>query len=214
MLSTTSKISNSVVISPLIFDYGVFLNYYKNNVKTSKNPPILKYTNKGGVFSKPTSNKYIFIGGNKVYISILPANRSPDRIADALLFITPTQVNGELWDVHYHFGVRDQFTNKNRGVKNINAIYFHKTSQHSTNIKHKNCYFFTNQDITDVENIECLESGTGSRISGNDKFPMTGPDFAIIREIIQRPFLGVRFGGKTRKHTRRRKHTRKRTSIM
>jgi hypothetical protein len=58
------------------------------------------------------------------------------------------------------------------------------------------------------QNIKCLESG--SKISSSDKFPMTGPDFAIIQEIIRRPFVGERFGGKTRRRKTSRKQTRKR----
>jgi hypothetical protein len=203
--------------TPIIFDFGTFYKYYtnKNNVRTSTTPLTLQYYDNFVVKSKKKSGKFIVINGNNFYIDILPKNVASDRITDAVLFTTPTLINGALWDTHYHFGVRRNFTKKSRNIHNkINAVYFHKTTQTPTRKLLSNCYFFTNQDITNVENIECLESGTGSRISGNDKFPMTGPDFAIIREIIQRPFLGVRFGGKTRKHMRRRKHTRKCKSIM
>jgi hypothetical protein len=103
----------------------------------------------------------------------------------------------------------DDFTKEKRDLYNINAVYFHKTSQQFIDKKQTRCYFFTNQDINNVENIECLET-KNSKISSGDKFPMTGPDFAIIREIIRRPFVGERFGGKTRRRKTSRKQTRKR----
>ena len=196
--------------SPVLFDYNQFFNYYKNNAKTCKNPPILKYYKNRIPHSKQTSKKYITINGKNVYIIVLPADPSQGRLVDALLFITPTLVNGELWDVHYHFGIRDDFTKEKRDLYNINAVYFHKTYYSTYKDKeHTNCYFFTNQDITNVENIECLET-KNSKISSGDKFPLTGPDFAIIREIIRRPFVGERFGGKTRRRKPSRKQTRKR----
>ena len=115
-----------------------------------------------------------------------------------------------MWDTHYNFAVSSNFFKPSRKIYDkINAIYFHKTTQTPTEKIHTNCYFFTNQDITNVENIECLESER-SKISDSDRFPMTGADFAIIREIIQRPFIGERFGGKTRRRKPRRKQTRKR----
>jgi hypothetical protein len=194
---------------PLIFDYNRFFNYYKNNAKTCKNPPRLKYYKDRVVHSNTTSKKYITIDGKNVYITVIPADPPQGRLVDALLFITPTLVNGELWDVHYHFGIMDEFTKEKRDLYNINAVYFHKTSQQFTDKKQTRCYFFTNQDITNVENIECLET-KNSKISSSDKFPITGADFAIIREIIQRPFVEKRFGGKTRRRKPRRKQTRKR----
>lgn len=204
----TSRISP---LPQLIFDYRRFFNYYKNNAKTCENPPIVKYYDEGELYDdEPTSNKYITIDGKNVYITVLPVNFAKGRHVEALLFITPTLVNGELWDVHYHFGIRkNDFTNKNRSLKKINAVYFHKTARYMKDKQHTNCYFFTNQDITNVENIDCLET-KNSKISSGDKFPMTGADFAIIREIIQRPFVGERFGGKTRRRKPRRKQTRKR----
>jgi len=197
--------------TPIIFNYDTFYKYYtnKNNVNRSTDPPTLKYNDDFTVKSKKKSGKYIFIDGNRLYIDLLPKNLVANRVKDALIFTTPTLINGELWDTHYHFGVRSNFTKPSRGIHSkINAIYFHKTTQTTTGKKLSNCYFLTDQDITHVENIECLESS--SRMSGNDKFPMTGPDFAIIREIIQRPFLGVRFGGKTRRYKRSKTRTCKR----
>ena len=177
-----------------------FYKYYtnKHNVNKSTTPLTLKYHDDFTVKSKKKSGKYIVIDGNRLYIDILLKNLAANRIKDALIFTTPTLINGELWDTHYHFGVRSNFTKSSRGIHGkINAIYFHKTTQTPTGKQLSNCYFFTDQDITHVENIECLESG--SRMSSNDKFPMTGSDFAIIQEIIKRPFVGVKFGGKTRK---------------
>jgi hypothetical protein len=198
----------------IIFDFDTFYKYYTNkrNVNISTEPLTLKYYDDFTIKKINKSGNYIIINGNNLYIDILPKNQSKGRIKNALLFTTPTPINGELWDTHYHFGVRSNFSKSSRGIRNINAVYFHKTTQTPTGKKLSNCYFLTNQDITNIENIECLESGSGSRISDNDKFPMSGLDFSIIREIIHRPFLGIRFGGKsiyTRRYKQRKTRTRK-----
>lgn len=195
-----------------IFDFTTFYNYYTNNSNITVGAPFtMKYHRKNTIQTAYNSGNYITIDGKKLYISILPPNPVENRITPALLFTTPTTINSVLWDTHYHFAVRNEFSQRSRGIHNINVVYFHKTTQTSTNKISKNCYFLTNQDVTKIENIECLEKKDGT-LSSNE-FPITGPDFAIIREIIQRPFLGVNFGGKslnTRKRRLRKKQTRKR----
>jgi hypothetical protein len=198
----------------IIFDFTAFYNYYTNNSNITVGAPFtMKYYHENTIQTANNSGNYITIDGKKLYISILPPNPAKNRITHALLFSTPETINGVLWDTHYHFAVRSKFSQPSRGIHNtINVVYFHKTTQTPTTKIPKNCYFLTNQDVTKIENIECLERKDGS-LSSKDKFPITGPDFAIIREIIQRPFLGVQFGGKsfnTRKHRHIKKQTRKR----
>jgi hypothetical protein len=199
-----------------IFDFTTFYNYYTNNSNITVGAPFtMKYHCKNTIRTANNSGKYITIDGKKLYISILPPNPVENRITPALLFTIPTTINGVLWDTHYHFAVRNEFLGpsppKGKG-KVMDVVYFHKTTQTSTGKTMTNCYFLTNQDITKIENIKCLQRQDGY-LSNKDTFPITGPDFAIIREIIQRPFLGVQFGGKslnTRKRRLRKKQTRKR----
>ena len=177
--------------SPIIFDYDVFFKYYTNPrnpwINVDPKPPRLRVYK----YHRPTvitkSGLYIIINGQKIYIDVLPKDTSQNGITDRVLFTIPTLMDdGYYWDVHYQFGIRDKFTKTDRDLYNGKVVYFHKSDKTSLRKNRDNCYYLTNQDITNIENIECLESNTGNM---GKKFPITETDFPIIKEIIQRPFL-------------------------
>jgi len=180
---------------PVLFDYDTFLDYYTNpaNVMFDPNPPILNaYITVGHRIIKTTtvkSGNYIIAQGEKLFIDILKADPVRHKMKKPIIFTFPREVNGEWWDFHYHFGVRDDFTNKNRVLTSKDAVYFHKTVQLDSGKKMTNCYFLTDQDIRTIENIDCLENKPPRTMVSPDKFPITDADFPIIKEIIQRPFL-------------------------
>jgi hypothetical protein len=188
-------------MTSFIFNYNNFYNYYTNpnNLFTDSrnNKPILNHYRLEYITGQtpiPTQcpNQFITIGvgirgsgGVGVYIQILP-NRK-------LLFTIPTEINGQYWDYHYHFG-RASFYNKG------NLIFFHKTIQDpNANTKSvSRCYFHDNLTIQNVEDIIC-EQETIRKMS--QKFPFHHlRDIEIIKEIISRPFLGiVNLGGSKNK---------------
>ena len=91
-------------------------------------------------------------------------------------------------DNHFHFGIRHNFTNKNRGINlPISVIYFHKTTQDILEKKkdHTNCYFVLNANINDIENIECVQTEFDKM---KHKFSIGSEDLAIIKNIIEIPF--------------------------
>lgn len=175
----------------MIFDYNIFFKYYTNPrnpwIHVDPKPPRLRVykDRRSTVITK--SGLYTIINGQKLYIDVLPKDTSQNGITDRVLFTIPTLMNdGYYWDVHYQFGVRDKFTKPDRNLYNDKVVYFHKSDKTSIGKNRDNCYYLTNQDITNIENIECLESNVGNM---SERFPITNEDFPIIKEIIQRPFL-------------------------
>lgn len=121
------------------------------------------------------------------------------------------------WDNHYHFlqGTANYIhSHHTRTVPNNYSIVFHKTIQNPGQKTHVNCYFRINQDIRNIEDINCLQSKNDKM---KNKFPIGSMDFELIREIIQRPFRGSSSnrGGKrsTRKQLRLRRRTKKQTKF-
>lgn len=125
----------------MIFDYTQFFLYYSdvNNLLLDPNPPTMYYYKKdyqSKIPPYPTNitGHYIDIDNNKVYVNILNSN--------SIIFSIPTNVNGILWDNHYHFGIINNFTKKQRNVFNQDVIFFHKTIQDPSKPgkTHKRCF--------------------------------------------------------------------------
>ena len=173
--------------SSFMFNYSQFYNYYtdKNNLLIDPTPPIVSYY-------KPFSSSFNTNSSLKVYILINNERFYVTENKGKLLFTFPTQINGNVWDFHYHFGVNPSFSYKKS--KPYAAVFFHKTEQIPSRKSKQstNCYFPDNTNITNVSDILCAQTD-GIKMSGF--FPGTGPDFKYIEEIICRPFLGVRLGG-------------------
>jgi hypothetical protein len=49
---------------------------------------------------------YIVINNTKIYVTIHYNKRNPQHLP-AVLFTVPTQINGILYDFHYHFGINE-----------------------------------------------------------------------------------------------------------
>jgi hypothetical protein len=184
--------------SPIPFDYNIFYNYYKdtNNLKIDPTPRTSKYFENYKIKYDNKNEKYIEIKGKRVYVKVKPNNK--------ILFsiLEESDEPNIYWDDHYHFGiVRDfGYTPRNSTIKQpkiiADAVYFHKTIQDPHNKTRKNCYFLLNQDIRNIQYYDCLESVDGKM---GIRFPIETEDYEFIKEIIQRPFIGKKLGGKKRK---------------
>lgn len=64
-------------------------------------------------------------------------------------------------------------------------------------------------DITDIENINCVESNTAKMTT---RFPIGSEDLRILKRIIQIPF-GIKAGKRGRNKTYKRKHRRARRTL-
>lgn len=194
------------------FDINKFLSYYKDTtnpdiqidptqlvthfyIKNSKN----KYIE----VSNPLSQRFITINEEKLYIT----NYIDKYKVEHILFTIPTEINGILWDFHYHFGLKKNYisqrstrTSDNR----IGAIFFHKTIQDPINKERTSidCHFHRKIDLTNVSRIKCVSHPT-NRMS--DEFPITSEDYMYIEEILRRPFIGIKRGGRIRKSVKKRK---------
>jgi hypothetical protein len=175
------------------FDYNIFYNYYTDTNNLLIDPPnnniIYYFYNEPGPRSQkeipvPHPLNYITINnGTKVYITEL-SNKQ-------LLFTLPTLINNKLWSNHYSFGT--EIFEYRKSKKQVLMVFFHKTTQDpNKNGKIPNrCYFEDGTLITDVEKIICQQE-TKSQM--DTKFLIN--DISFIKEIINRPFLGiVNFGG-------------------
>lgn len=208
--------------TPIIFNYNTFFDYYTNinNIQIDPNPPLVYYYDRYKLKSKPKSGPYIIIRGKKLYIDIV--SMKDKMIDNGLLFSMIKTINGKNWDDHFHFGIVSGFSKSSRNLYKTNIIYFHKTTQDVSTCEksRKSCYFVPNQDIRNIELIDCAETND-RKMDSYDKFPISTEDFQIIKDIIQKPFLqyftpshvspitGTKTnitGGKTR---RKRSHKRK-----
>jgi hypothetical protein len=187
-----------------IFDYGKFLKYYTTLSNVTKEPnttiEVQFYHNNTGAINKgKLGNTSITINNNKYFIR---ANHTKKEI----MFTIPTTISGYtgLWDTHYHFGIDNKRVINKSSIfhkSNRDLIYFHKTIQEPQNNNkiHKNCYFFYQEPIDDINlipDIKCLQT-SNSKMS--DFFPPESDDIKIITEIIRRPFYGKLYGGKRRR---------------
>jgi hypothetical protein len=221
---------NTASAVPVIFNMRTFLNYYKDpanpDIFIDPNPPITKYYKTKDILeTKQLEPQYITIDGQKIYIknyvTYVKDKKSKSNKAkryEKILFSIPTEINGELWDFHYHFGLSKELQSKRKTRKssgNITGIYFHKTIQ-EPNLNNKdqiNCYFENGIEIEDISDIKCFSHETHRM---KNKFPITSDDFKYLQEIIRRPFYGVTVaGGRKRaiKYMRTRRTKKKRFSL-
>jgi hypothetical protein len=170
--------------TPVLFDYNKFYNFYTNNVIWEHNPPWVNYIDRFKVNTKQKQGRFIHIQGKKIYIDTVPM--SGDMLSDGLIFSILRDVNGKLWDDHFYFGIKNGARYHRPSI-----VFFHKTIQDTVTPQKKptNCYFPPDQDIRNIEIIDCINSTTGSKMASNDKFPITTDDFKIIKMIIQMPFM-------------------------
>lgn len=179
-----------------------------DNLNTESNNTIIWYYPKtySGPINKKMPDQYITIDSNRIYVT----NYTDISGKKHLIFTIPELIDGKLWDNHYHFGERNiEKTIKTLHGKNkkiyIDVIFFHKTIQNPLlNRKElKNCYYNFNEKIRNVEDIICLQNSTIKKMS--DYFSIYGEDLKIIKEIISRPFLGIKIGGIKRKTIKNKK---------
>lgn len=201
IFTSTSTMSNNSIK----FNLNKFLNYYKdpNNPHIYTEPNQLTtsyyYTNKI-IKRGPLSQRYIRINGEKLYITTYIKHG-----IEHILFTIPKNVNGVLWDDHYHFGLNVQYPSmrKTRKTHNVRAIFFHKTIQLPNGNKgsktSKKCFFYDNIPLKYISRVKCVSDGTKRM---KDIFPITSDDYLYIHEIIRRPFYEVKKGG-LRKKTKR-----------
>lgn len=182
----------------LDFSYNKFYIYYtkieKYEIdKHTRNPIYFYKNNKHNrePYESNTSFNYILINDVKVYVT--PYKNDKNK---KILFTIPTEHNGQLYDYHYHFGIRKLNTHEeNTEVDDFHEmnVFFHKTIQipdGSSNLVlpegkklHIECYFQDNIKIKKIKDILCMnESG----ILMENQF--TDEELSFIDEIIRRPF--------------------------
>lgn len=174
------------------FDYNDFIDYYDNsaNYFVDPNPPVYKYYHKG-THNSIKSGNYIISHNTKLFIDIFNNNNGYDEI----YFTIYDPNDPHMLDNHYHFGIKENFVHKiNTNNISTNVVFFHKTTQvidslgNLINKKHANCYFHTNQIITDISDIKCLES---SRFKMSYMLTDRSIESLIIEDIIKRPFIST-----------------------
>lgn len=183
------------------FNLNKFLNYYTDpnnpHIYTDTNQLTTSYFYTHKIIkTEPLSQRYIRINGKKLYITHYIKNGT-----DHILFTTPKNVNGALWDDHYHFGLDVNYPSKRYTRKSktatVRAIFFHKTIQipkgkNKGRKKSRKCYFYDNIPLKYIARVKCVSDGTKRM---NHVFPVTSDDYLYIHEIIRRPFYEVKKGG-------------------
>jgi hypothetical protein len=177
------------------FDYKVFFEYWSNFARTcnAKQPcyfyPRTPYRNQQPKL-KYLNTIPLEIEGIQVYVQVL---------RDELLFTTPIEIEGRLWDFHYHVSVTKRFLLRKEN-RHIDAVYFHRTIQKPQveGKEHINCYFENLTPLNDVENIVCKERTTHATLSS--VFPN---EMAVIKAIITAPSYNNTSGGAGKKQTRK-----------
>jgi hypothetical protein len=196
------------------FDYTTFLNYYQDprnvNQEPLPRPNVQFYDNNTGIpYDASLGNTSIVINHKKYFIRIKPQRHG--MLADSITFTLPTvfQDASGLWDVHYHFGIRNidirnrSALSKRRVRRNQHpVVYFHKTSQepHKNNKRHENCYFWLDEpiyDLTLIPDIDCLQTADSQMKRLNSE------DVAVVGELIRRPFYGIHYGGRRKRNAMR-----------
>lgn len=92
------------------FGYIKFLEYYLNDKNLQSEHFVPVYYFMSNVNIKKSKSKmlrhYIVIDDTKIYVTIHYNKRHPQHLP-AVLFTIPTEINGILYDVHYHFGISE-----------------------------------------------------------------------------------------------------------
>lgn len=179
----------------MLFDYNAFYNYWSNfasNCSTASEKLCYFYYKTPHKNQNPVAYNLpqdsIEIDGIKVYVK--PG-------LDDLIFTTPIEIDGRLWDFHYHVGIFPNFTDNQSTTKpkqKITAVFFKKTSQipvghhqydHTLQGKeHTNCYFRNGESLTSVSNIVCRERQIFATMQ--QVFPN---EVNVIKEILTKPFV-------------------------
>lgn len=175
-----------------VFKFGEFMKYYMNPnnlLRDKKGIETIYYLkiNKKWVEKKQFLRNYILVNDIKVYVKYYIRNDLKE-----FLFTIPEEINGKLYDNHYHF-IRKIFISKRKSRMNVempNSVLFHKTIQYPDKGKRigDDCFFIKNEFIDDISKIKCINDKNKTMA---DVFPETGKDFPIIKEIIQRPFYNT-----------------------
>ena len=201
------------------FEYTKFYEYYTNpkNLFTDKNKPIKlnffnKTTKKGDKMPKICNPSitgdrctFIIINGIKIYVADYENVEPRKRDTKELLFSIPTEINGNSYDFHFHFGIRFDDYYK------TNIIFFHKTEQHLDEtgemgmFSHKDCHFFDNTEIQRVNDIIC--KNLNSLNYTMETKLKDAEDLKILEKIMSLPF--IMHGGKTKKRQLKNKRTHK-----
>jgi hypothetical protein len=96
------------------FDYINFLEYYSddNNLQSEQFGPVYYFMSDVNIkkSKSKTLRHYIVIDNTKIYVTIHYNKRHP-KLLPAVLFTIPTEINGILYDVHYHFGISEDEKN-------------------------------------------------------------------------------------------------------
>jgi len=130
------------------------------------------------------------INGTKIYVDAL------DPKIKKVIFTIYDPNDVHYWDHHFHFGIRNNFSNNDNNLHKTDVIYFHKTSQDPKNKSQKNCYFTLDVNIDDIGNIKCVQQK-------NDRMKkkFSNEDLKLIKGIIRLPFGIPATGGKPRNKT-------------
>ncbi len=122
--------------SQFIFNYETFYNYYMNPVNVTRDDAdcvnLYFYNTKNGKIKPAVKSKdkciYMKVNETKIYVS--DANKlHKNEYTYAIHFFIPTQINGVLFDFHYHIGKRKEENYK--AIKD--KIYMSKkTTQNNT----------------------------------------------------------------------------------
>jgi hypothetical protein len=92
------------------FDYIKFLEYYSNdaNLQSENFGPVYYFLSDKNIKKSKSKllKNYILIDNTKIYVTIHYNKRHPEHFP-AILFTVPTEINGILYDVHYHFGISE-----------------------------------------------------------------------------------------------------------
>jgi hypothetical protein len=203
------------------FNLNEFFNYYNDPANLSIDPVSLRTTfyvrdntNRSIVkpITKRLSQNYILVNGNKLYVTYYISKGVKN-----MLFTTPVDINGVLYDFHYHFGLTKRYKSyrTTRTNKRMDVVFFHKTIQDPTTqrFKRDECYFEKNIPLNDISQIKCINEKTNTM---SDVFPIYDPDFSIIEEIINRPNYSQTItiaGGSARKTRRARRKYKQRKTI-
>ena len=178
------------------FNYETFFNHWSNFTDTcTSKQTCYFYLRTPHVNQRPIQkqlpSKYVNIDGIKVYVQKLGINE--------LIFTTPIEIDGIMWDFHYHFGLVYNFIDKQSPTKEtITAVFFHQTMQYpkghypydpqAEGKYHKNCYFKDNESLDNIESIVCRERKSYGTLSST--FPN---EIQVIKDIIMLPF--TKLGG-------------------
>lgn len=170
----------------VIFDYDTFFEYYTNsdNLLFSRtNQTLYYYKKEYDLYEKTISDFSVDVRGVKLYVSWNVRKRD-------LYFSMPREIDGHLWDDHFHFAYSSSYTNAYRKNYGVPMISFSKTLQvpatHTKNNKTHKCNFRDKEeDLRAIQEILCTNHTRETKMS--EKLSLQ--DLQILNEILTRPFV-------------------------